>query len=212
MSTRNIPDPAVLPARAGIARITHERIESSDSSPCTRRDGPLFTSMCIVFSEFSLHAQGWPSMRPACQLRTGVLPARAGMARRYRCRCADECSSPCTRRDGPIALHGSGVCAPFSLHAQGWPAGTLSRSTLRRVLPARAGMALVSTSRTTYLGGSPCTRRDGPFFLPTPGNNRQFSLHAQEWPSKYQHSPQIPIVLPARAGAPFQSLPLRHLR
>ena len=50
----------------------------------------------------------------------------------------------------------------FSLHAQGWPARTLSSRFRAVVLPARAGMARVVVRFIGKLGGSPCTRRDGP--------------------------------------------------
>ena len=48
--------------------------------------------------------------------------------------------------------------------------------------------------------GSPCTRRDGPFFTHQKRRSFTFSLHAQGWPYTRQR-PSVPAaVLPARAG------------
>ena len=54
----------VLPARAGMARISRGFREYACSSPCTRRDGPPSEAEQALTALFSLHAQGWPFNLP----------------------------------------------------------------------------------------------------------------------------------------------------
>ena len=78
----NSPDVlgVVLPARAGMALGDETYTSCKGGSPCTRRDGPSECPWEWTEYQFSLHAQGWPSMERFFFQLIQVLPARAGMA------------------------------------------------------------------------------------------------------------------------------------
>ena len=172
----------VLPARAGMARVTHALRWPHLSSPCTRRDGPSCDSNGAAVILFSLHAQGWPGILDGVVIHCTVLPARAGMALIISSYRSVPISSPCTRRDGPPREGGAPWYCLFSLHAQGWPELRDIRVLSEQVLPARAGMARSTCGTLACTGCSPCTRRDGPIARALLDGELGFSLHAQGWP------------------------------
>ena len=165
-----------------MARITAGSRNPKTRSPCTRRDGPERFKHWKDNMRFSLHAQGWPFPLSKPPKEVGVLPARAGMARLIANGHPPIPSSPCTRRDGPSNSLVVVFVKWFSLHAQGWPIARCCVTRSAMVLPARAGMARDMVRYLRQIGGSPCTRRDGPLYVNSARNLTSFSLHAQGWP------------------------------
>jgi len=71
----------VLPAHAGMARVTPPPPAAGPRSPRTRGDGPAGTQISELIAEFSPHTRGWPDGNGNAADLTSVLPAHAGMAR-----------------------------------------------------------------------------------------------------------------------------------
>ncbi len=177
--------PAVLPARAGMARSWHARYGAADRfSPHARGWPAAVQSIHLYLGWFSPHARGWPSghrPQPYSHRRSprtrgdgpsDALPRQQAAVR-----------SPRTRGDGPADIAGSvrrqsvllaragmarrsralrAASGWFSPHARGWPADPPTQVGSLGVLPARAGMARNQHPSGNEFHSSPRTRGDGP--------------------------------------------------
>jgi len=132
----------VLPARAGVAPAVRGR--------------PAAVSACSPL------ARGWPQGPPAPDGCRRVLPARAGVAPRPpSCRTRRR-GAPRSRGGGPRPdriYADSALCSPL---ARGWPLTDQRPAFLRRVLPARAGVAPPLPVRPGQGPRAPRSRGGGP--------------------------------------------------
>ena len=168
--------------------------------PRTRGDGPNLYGAADPVSLFPPHARGWTLIDGLAKRPLGVSPARAGMDRARRSRCAAPWRFPRTRGDGPDHGGQFAVRPVFPPHARGWTRGGPARLGSRRVSPARAGM-----DRPWCVAPTPCecfprTRGDGPALIRVPKLADWFPPHARGWTGDGRRDPPVRAVSPARAG------------
>ncbi len=194
---------SVLPAHAGMARLTR------------RRPGKC--------ASFSPHTRGWPGLRATRLLHGERSPRTRGDGpAQHRQRPRHSSSSPRTRGDGP---GGRGdESRPESVlpaHAGMARCTCVGGGTNERVLPAHAGMARISCIPTSVmlafsphtrgwpalpalgadvLRSSPRTRGDGPPQSITSVVSTSFSPHTRGWPDAAPPDAEAHQVLPAHAG------------
>ncbi len=192
--------PRVLPARAGMAR---SRRAPGSRPPCAPRasgDGPIDASTAGAGAGCSPRERGWPPARRAPMATPPVLPARAGMARRLDVPPAEGDGAPRASGDGPVSSGGAGPALACSPRERGWPPFLEPFPEPFRVLPARAGMALVDAAATSQSGGAPRASGDGPGGRGRHVTEWRCSPRERGWPVVVGRELGDRRVLPARAG------------
>ncbi len=171
---------AVLPASAGMVRVSPGSGTCSERAPRQRGDGPSMTSS--------------PTATVA------VLPASAGMVRgdsrdppRHRC-------APRQRGDGPSGRARRRPRRTCSPPARGWSWSPCRRHETPTVLPASAGMVRGRRPAAPDRASAPRQRGDGPAGPSHKGAASPCSPPARGWSVGVVYSAGCGVVLPASAG------------
>ena len=183
-----------------MVRFTMQEDTATRSSPHTRGDGPLRSTVSAVCLPFSPHAWGWSALAGCLAIRTRVLPTRVGMVRPATWTDANGVCSPHTRGDGPLPSAPTLRVRRFSPHAWGWSGHGAAAGLNNVVLPTRVGMVRIRATCRRSGASSPHTRGDGPFRQATDVIIPAFSPHAWGWSAWSLPPLKGPAVLPTRVG------------
>ncbi len=134
------PQPALLPAHAGMDPCPTPDTGTGRSAPRARGDGPQVIWSTMVSVCCSPRTRGWTSMSVGLFTESGLLPAHAGMdplpvqwSRRSE-------PAPRARGDGPAGTHSSRSFRYCSPRTRGWTPDGADSEGAAELLPAHAGM------------------------------------------------------------------------
>ncbi|ALC04816.1 hypothetical protein CDES_01745 [Corynebacterium deserti GIMN1.010] len=130
----------VLPAQAGMVRLTGLLKIGRTRSPRSGGDGPSDVGHEHPISEFSPLRRGWSHATGLHRPRRAVLPAQAGMVRVKGMQVQRSLSSPRSGGDGPSLARVFAFRRKFSPLRRGWSLHSPQIPGTHPVLPAQAGM------------------------------------------------------------------------
>jgi hypothetical protein len=160
---------AVLPARARMVPCCRCSRRRRSYAPRASEDGPFPSRRYVRARKCSPRERGWSRPRQHDRGAVTVLPARAGMVPNDAPKCLTGRGAPRASGDGPgasgdgpgaaTAASGPSMCSP---RERGWSRPGVGSASLRRVLPARAGMVPRPRSCVWMATGAPRASGDGP--------------------------------------------------
>ena len=190
----------VLPARAGVVRVSLYIRLGRLGSPRASGGGPSTTAMFLAFALFSPRERGWSAARTAARPPTPVLPARAGVVRAVAGTYRPGLRSPRASGGGPRGQDPETWRPSFSPRERGWSDQTAQGEIVKGVLPARAGVVRgTQRPRPTRLS-SPRASGGGPTSEASTPGGAWFSPRERGWSAPVPAVVAGGVVLPARAG------------
>ncbi len=191
---------AVLPARAGVVRVTTRQPPGYVGSPRASGGGPSGRSSRGRCRGFSPRERGWSDLGAVSQVGQPVLPARAGVVLPDRHPGDRGLRSPRASGGGPPRPSPHPARARFSPRERGWSDDCRRRPLAYDVLPARAGVVRNATPIASQYRGSPRASGGGPPVSLPVGRIRRFSPRERGWSDALSLGCSTALVLPARAG------------
>ncbi len=207
----------VLPARAGLVPTASAPSHPNGRSPRASGAGPQSHDVFKIVPSFSPPERGWSLGVRALRHAGHVLPARAGLARRYPIRRSPKFRSPRASGAGPDGWGNLKAAGLFSPARAGLvPGSCTGRPSAARsprvsgagpylarssgVFPARAGLVRVGETRAAPPSRSPRASGAGPLFRYRKETASWFSPRERGWSPGPLLGLLDLLVLPARAG------------
>ena len=190
----------VVPARAGIFPSRGHGDTSPRRRPRTRGDLPRARTSGSAAVASSPHARGSSGTMKECTVSENVVPARAGIFRRWPGISRRRRRRPRTRGDLPAYALAFGTVPESSPHARGSSGGRQLVHQLELVVPARAGIFRAAPRSARRRQGRPRTRGDLPTALSSGLVATASSPHARGSSVAVLVGRHHEDVVPARAG------------
>ncbi len=191
---------AVLPARAGVVRQRKSTSRSTPSAPRASGGGPPTRLHSAREYTCSPRERGWSGPEPVAAPSGPVLPARAGVVRRWG---GSRCTSGCApRASGGGPYRWTLTCTPSSCspRERGWSGHHAHGRRGHHVLPARAGVVRGWCSGRLPGRSAPRASGGGPPAHSPPGVDYACSPRERGWSAHRADRVLLELVLPARAG------------
>ena len=135
----------VLPAQAGVVRLTLREKRACRGAPRAGGGGPAFPEWRDSHTGCSPRRRGWSVLATSGRARAWVLPAQAGVVRTPSCRRRAWRRAPRAGGGGPQNAPGTSRGAQCSPRRRGWSAHGRDRRVLIGVLPAQAGVVRMAS-------------------------------------------------------------------
>ncbi len=190
----------VLPTCVGMVRTSRFSLPSQISSPHVRGDGPMGSTGCEPWDQFSPRAWGWCRRKSPSRRRTDVLPTCVGMVRGGNLDPGACYRSPHVRGDGPPRFRSFRSCVSFSPRAWGWSGPAAATGCFGAVLPTCVGMVRPMDCYWTHFDSSPHVRGDGPRRMVDVRPITAFSPRAWGWSVSGNRKEARDCVLPTCVG------------